>query len=604
MTEKSPTFNHSTFINYKWLIYYLLNRDDLMVQHILSGYYIDDPVHNFLKANIAKNEQGELAPSEMDPDDIIELLSSFFDADIWDTYCTHAESNIDCWHKVLKTQELGLEDILIANVIPFETKLAPVFPLKSKMLPGAIRGYVSQQAKAMDESPPDFTATALFVALAALLGNSINIQPKVHVPEWRFPPVMWVANIGLPSTKKTPSINAGIRPLKHAVKTVLEPRNKEALRQYKIEMKVFEAKQKALRRELDDAAKEHDESLANEKATELASLEKPVLKNRDFITNDATQEAIVLKMSQNDNGLLYIRDELVGWILSMEKQNQSHARSYYLESYNGTDPYLFDRKTSDPIEVERNMLHVVGGIQPSKLAPLLKSRQSGTSDDGLLERILKFSVYPDHDGNVYVDESFDFEPTERVNRLFLNAAQIERPNDPLVLKFSTEAQALWDIWAAKHVQKVNEATESNQAIYGKQAQHCAKLALLIHMMLELDKDDFREEDIESKIQPDALKLAFEWVTYLDSHIERIINFAEEDNEFYLARELLNRLKRLDLEDGFDAKFISDKGWAMFKKKEAREEALEKLVEHNYLLAFDEGTGTRPRLVYYLHPSLI
>ena len=43
-----------------------------------------------------------------------------------------------------------------------------------EMLSEAIRGYISQQTKAMDESPPDFTATALFVAIAALFGNSIN----------------------------------------------------------------------------------------------------------------------------------------------------------------------------------------------------------------------------------------------------------------------------------------------------------------------------------------------------------------------------------------------------------------------------------------------
>ena len=70
-------------------------------------------------------------------------------------------------------------------------------------------------------------------------------------------------------------------------------------------------------------------------------------------------------------GLLIVRDELAGWIASMNGFN-SGARAFWIEAYGGR-PYRVERKTDpDPIVVPHLAVAVYGGTQPDKLARLLR----------------------------------------------------------------------------------------------------------------------------------------------------------------------------------------------------------------------------------------
>src|SRR5207302_703075 len=81
-------------------------------------------------------------------------------------------------------------------------------------------------------------------------------------------------------------------------------------------------------------------------------------------------------------GLLIVRDELAGWIASMNGFNSS-ARAFWIEAYGGR-PFRVERKTDpDPIVVPRLAVALYGGTQPDKLARLLRE-----GDDGLLARLL------------------------------------------------------------------------------------------------------------------------------------------------------------------------------------------------------------------------
>src|SRR3712207_4234580 len=97
--------------------------------------------------------------------------------------------------------------------------------------------------------------------------------------------------------------------------------------------------------------------------------------------DDVTVEQVALVLTQAaPKGVLMVRDELAGWLLGMSAYNAG-ARAFWLESYGGR-PYRVDRvKHPEPIEVPHLSVAWFGGVQPQRLAQLMKE-----ADDGLLAR--------------------------------------------------------------------------------------------------------------------------------------------------------------------------------------------------------------------------
>jgi hypothetical protein len=99
--------------------------------------------------------------------------------------------------------------------------------------------------------------------------------------------------------------------------------------------------------------------------------------------NDVTIEKVAtLLASAAPKGLLIVRDELAGWLGSMNQYHDA-GRAFWIEAYGGR-PYRVERqKHSLPIDVSRLAVAAYGGTQPEKLAGLL-----GEADDGLFSRVV------------------------------------------------------------------------------------------------------------------------------------------------------------------------------------------------------------------------
>jgi Protein of unknown function (DUF3987) len=81
------------------------------------------------------------------------------------------------------------------------------------------------------------------------------------------------------------------------------------------------------------------------------------------------------------------RDELAGWLTGMTAYNDG-ARAFWLEAYGGRQ-YTVDRqKLTEPIVIPRFAVSWYGGIQPGRLAEVMRG-----ADDGLLARFIWF--WPD-----------------------------------------------------------------------------------------------------------------------------------------------------------------------------------------------------------------
>jgi len=588
--------------NYKCLVSFFMTEQDDDFFTLLDNYYFEQIIHEHFASSLTINGN-KCSPSELTKEQREEIIISLFGEDALNRYGgDYCNDFVEQEQEDLR-EDIDIWDYFTLNVRDFDVNLEPVMPLEPELVPEPLREYAVQSASCMDKAPLDFIVVPILTCFGALLGNSVRIKPKVHAANWLIPPNLWAVIIGAPSSKKTPSMNYGLNLLDHAIENVLNVQNKAYKQEYKTQIHLYNGKKKNYISSINNAVKEGDIVTAETLSKELALLEKPTMVSRDFVINDATQEALALKLSQNRHGVLSVRDELSGWLEAMNKPNQNHARAFTLETFNGSKNYSVERITSESFNIDLMLTSVLGGLQPSKLSPLLKDRNEGISDDGLIERVLQFAVQPDFNGSEYTDHPVAPELEERAQKLFETVANISVKNDePLIFSYSNTGQVEWDKWAIEHAKKVRLMGDSMQAIYGKQPAMCAKLILIFHVISEISKPDVDLDNLNTSIGIESLLMGFKWITYLDSHINRILNFVAQDKKYIGARDLLDKMSKLP--DDFTVKHISDKGWAAFKNPKVRDDALAILVEHNYLQLEEELSGTRTKRVYYKHLSLM
>ncbi len=103
--------------------------------------------------------------------------------------------------------------------------------------------------------------------------------------------------------------------------------------------------------------------------------EPPILKR--YLINDSTVEKLGEILSQNPSGALYYRDELTGLLEQISKKDRAAERPFYLEAWNGSNSYAFDRIGRGTVNIENLTLSIIGGIQPGKFKTYLEKRNQG-----------------------------------------------------------------------------------------------------------------------------------------------------------------------------------------------------------------------------------
>ena len=249
-----------------------------------------------------------------------------------------------------------------------------------------------------------------------------------------------------------------------------------------------------LKSEMHKAAKlgEAGKTRAEEIARKLAAQEaKAAPTCHRFIMNDATIEKTGMLLTENPNGMLYIRDELTGLFASMDREGHEADRAFLLECWNGQGAYTVDRVGRGTLRIPSTTLALFGGIQPGPLAEyVVVALRGGGGADGFLQRF-QVLVWPDDPGpwrnvdrwpdNAAKNTAFStFSHLAELDLATVGAQQDERGLP--WLRFSPKAQAVFDIWRAELEGKLRsdlpEALESHLAKYRKLMP---ALALLLHL---------------------------------------------------------------------------------------------------------------------------
>lgn len=501
--------------------------------------------------------------------------------------------------------------------VQIKSELLPVHKITKEMLPLDVYRYCEDEAKRADNMTFDLVAVCLLTSLGALIGARVAIKPK-KLDDYTIVPNLWGGIIAPPSSKKSPAISAGTRHLDCLVR--------QAKEQFELEQKenlakgiVFKSTEKELGRKLDKAKDEKEklkiaEDIANMQ-TEVNK--KPSLKR--YFTNDSSPEALAELERSNSNGILVIRDELIGLLSSLDQNDTDTGRAFYLEGWNGTGSYQFDRITRGSGYIPNHCLSVLGGIQPDKLISYLEKTIQGVGNDGLLQRF-QLLIYPDLSQWRYMDMKGDKDAKEAVFKLFKQLDELTenelvklgaKPSDAFnsrpYFHFSTDAQEAYKAWSTKLNSQIipNEEHAIIQEHLSKFGKLMPALALIFHLI-----DSVQLGEKIGNVSLNCVEMAIKWCDYLESHARRIYGMVLHSATFK-ANALALKLEKLKVEDkwrteGLGARDIHRKNWKGLTELKAVNEALELLVDYGWLDEQEiESTirGGRPSKRYLINPKI-
>jgi len=367
-----------------------------------------------------------------------------------------------------------------------------------------------------------------------------------------------------------------------------------------------EQRTKLAENEIKKALMKGDESDARATAESILTGVSPGPVLRRYKVNDPTVEKLGELLNQNPNGLLLHRDELIGFLRSLDKDGREDSRAFYLEAWNGTGDFTTDRIGRGTIRIEANTVAIIGAIQPGPLSDYLQQAvRSGMGDDGLLQRF-QLAVWPDSATEwKNVDRWPDSKAKAEAHSVFQyldgltpTAAKAEVSDGIPFLRFTPDAQDKFDEWRAD-LEKTLRSGDEHPAFEAHLAKY-RKLVPALALILHLANRNIGPVTIE------ALEKALMWAPYLISHARRIYSSVLRP-EMASARELAKHLRLGHLTGRFTLRDTYRKGWTGLSSKEDAEAATEILCDLGWIQAAPAdpaGAGRNPSPAFDINPKVL
>ena len=287
----------------------------------------------------------------------------------------------------------------------------------------------------------------------------------------------------------------------------------------------------------------------------------------------------------------------------MDKVGQKGARAFFLQGFNGNQPYIVDRiGRGRNLRVEAVCLSLLGGTQPGKLQAYIREAvRGGSGDDGLLQRF-GLMVWPD-DSREWrnVDRWPDTEAKSKAFDLFTRLDALEPEIDPdtgLITpreyRFDGESQLLFEEWYGNLMRmlKGSDLHPALESHFGKYPKLIPALALVCALA-----------DGEEVIGKLSLMRALGWYDYLKSHAERAYaagSRAATDG----AAALLAKIKAGSIKSGFSPREVYLKGWSRLTTPEDVQAAATLLCDLHHVREIEHKPGKhggRPTVSYEINP---
>ena len=471
--------------------------------------------------------------------------------------------------------------------------LPSVQPFEAAMLPDSLRDWCTDAAEGLGV-PLDFLAVPAVVACAAAIGRAVAVRPKLQ-DRWIERAILWGAVIGRPSAGKSPAL-APARRMLARLEADAAKAHTEALRDFNADQAMAAVSVENAKQALRAAIKRRDTAKAEALARDATAPELEAPQEPRIVVADATVEKLGELLNANPRGLLMVRDELTGWLASLDREGHECDRAFWLECWNGTGPFVVDRIGRGTVRIEACAVSVLGGIQPGKLAEYVRGAvRGGMGDDGLMQRF-QLPVYPDLPASWrYQDRSPSaaaewqaqaiFERLRAITAASVGATMADGFDLPW-LPLDDDARTLWIEWQEQLMPRLRSGTEPAhmESHLAKFPSLACRLALVLHLA-----------DAEGgPVTGEAMARALDWCGYLESHARRI--YAPlADGGLRAAHALLR--KRTELPDVFTARDVYRKGWAGLDV-DTTADAIDVLAEYGHVIELPPEPGAgRPSARY-------
>ncbi len=489
--------------------------------------------------------------------------------------------------------------------------------LSKEWLPEAVAAWAWDTADRA-AAPIEFAAVPLIVALGAVLGRRVALAPKAH-DDWSEFANLWAAIIGAPGSMKSPMANAALafpRRLESAKEDEWtrseRPRIEERIARFEAKVSVGE---RVLRKGEGSPAEvaEARRGLTAAEAELRAGAPR-------LTTSDATVEKLGELLANNPRGLLLTRDELAGWLRTLDRESRSGEREAWLELWSGKEPLRVDRIGRGSISIPPSCVSMVGGIQPGKLRRYVEEAASGGSGaDGLLQRF-GLLVWPELPEFELIDREPDHEAEQRLTRIFQS---LDRPGvaeliggpfvsfvspsvggdtKPVVLRFDPEAQRLATDWLEENGRRARlegrDGSEVLAAWLAKRAKTFVALSLIFHAVEVLDGPVS-----SGPVSIRAARWAAAWCDLLETHVRKVYG-QHADPQQARAAALANKILCHAVCDGVTLRDVYRHRWSHLATPEAVHQAIETLADLGWCRLEDLSTGGRPSLVVRINPKVL
>jgi len=200
---------------------------------------------------------------------------------------------------------------------------------------------------------------------------------------------------------KSPTLAEAMKPLGR-LESEAKAQYEEDTVFFEAELEAFKAHKEALKSDMQGVAKgKHKDKTLNMEVLKdnLRNLDEPEAPIRKrYRTNDSMIEKLGELLNENPRGILVFRDELIGLLCSWDREDRKQDRSFYLESWNGSEGFTADRIGRGTVDIKNCCLSILGGIQPSKLMGYLQQAKNDVSNDGMIQRFQLLDQLIDNGG--------------------------------------------------------------------------------------------------------------------------------------------------------------------------------------------------------------
>lgn len=492
---------------------------------------------------------------------------------------------------------------------PLVKRLSPLPTFDTSLIPGPLRSWITDAAQRLGVRPEMVYLPAL-VGAGIAIGNPSVIYPKAHDEDYFETSNLWGMIVAGPSTRKTASMREGLRYLSaidaQARKEFRSLRSKSKAAtaaldtQIKAQLKKLEAAEAAGDAVKTTAARERLDQLHEDRDKHQRS--EPRL-----VVNDVTIEALLKIVSENPTGVLHFRDELAGMFERIDSVGHESDRPLLLEAYNPRAEFTMDRISRDSVHAQIVTLALLGGIQPERLAPMMKQSVDKGGHDGFLARF-QFVVRAELQGLPSpIDRAPDTAARERAESIYQALHQRTKTlvaNDPWSVEgvhLDVVAQRHMDDWRTKIDKRIRAANDRGatavEAHLGKTYGAAMRLALILHLIERVDGHP------SPSVAEEQAKRATETMEFFLAHA---LSLYEGDagttwvDVEYLATKITDGV----VYDGMNTREASQK-LSRLSTKPRLTAALETLTSFGWVRVEEvPNTGARPSTIIRLHPDLV